>query len=1013
MKESKIFLFIIAFILVVSSLNAQYFGRNKVQYETFDFKVMHTEHFTIYFYPQEEEAAMIAARMAERWYSRYSRLLNHALRGSQPIILYSSTTHFQQTTAVPGFLGEGTGGVTLSTHRQIVLPLGASLAETDHVIGHELVHAFQFDITGQDHPTEIIGSPSALNLPLWFMEGMAEYLSLGPVDPNTAMWMRDALYRKDLPSIKKLENSKYFPYRYGQALWAYITGKEGDAQVGKILNGVGKRGSLKAVIERSTGKSMDQLSKDWHNAIEKEYGPLLQETQVTEKNSKLLFKETEQNKLNVSPALSPDGKMISFLSSKDLFSIDLYLANGETGKIKRRLTKTAVDPHFQSLEFISSSGSWDPQNRLFAFGSVSNGQPTLTILDVGKDKIQKEKAFPKLGEILNPTWSPDGRHIAFSAQMHGLTDLFIYDLEADKLDQVTKDPYADLLPAWSPDGRYIAFMTDRFSTDLSILSIGNYEIALYEPSTGKFQKVQGFTNAKNINPQWSADSKSLYFISDQNGISNIYRKNLETQEIFQVTNIFSGISGITALSPAFSVAKDTGSIAYCMYTDSGYSIYTIESKNGEEGEAKITEFGNIKPAVLPPQEGRQSELIALLENPLFGLQTEKSYKFTDYRAKLRLDYVSPPQLGVGVDQFGTYVGGGVGLVWSDLLGYYDLTTAVQTSSRLKDTAAMVSFLNDKHRLNWGLVAERIPYITGGFATGYGTVSGEPVEIDQEYIFAEYDYQLGGIVAYPFNPFRRFEISAGYQYSDFSSDIRTRSYSLFDGTLIDDSTQHLPAPDSLHFAYISPALVYDSSFFGATSPLLGQSYRLQVSPQIGNISFYTVLADYRRYFMPVQPFTLAFRILHYGRYGKNAEDQRLYPLFIGYDTLVRGYNTGSFSAQEVSSDNGDLFNRLLGSKIIVANAELRFPLFKVLGVGRGFYGILPIEFLTFFDAGLAWSSEDKAWFLEGGQRKPVYSTGIGLRMNLFGYVIAGVNFVHPFNRPYKKGWYFEFSFQPGF
>lgn len=1003
----------IAVIVIVFPLNAQYFGRNKVQYESFDFKVMNTEHFKIYFYPQEEEAAMIAARMAERWYGRYSRLLNHDLRGSQPLILYSSATHFQQTTAVPGFLGEATGGVTLTTHRQIVLPLGASLAETNHVIGHELVHAFQFDITGQDHPTEILGAPSGMNLPLWFMEGMAEYLSLGPVDPNTAMWMRDALYRKDLPSIKNLENPKYFPYRYGQALWAYFTGKEGDSQVGKILNGVGKKGDLKAVIEKAMGKSMDQLSKEWHNAIEKEYSPLLKETQITEKNSKLLLKEAEENRLNVSPVLSADGKMISFLSSKDLFSIDLYLADAETGKIKRRLTKTSVDPHFQSLEFISSSGSWDPQNKLFAFGSVSNGKPSLTILDVGRDKIQKEKAFPELGEILNPTWSPDGKQIAFSAQMHGLTDLFIYDLEADKLDQVTKDPYADLLPAWSPNGRYIAFTTDRFSTNLSILSMGNYEIALYEPSTGKFQKVKGFTNAKNINPQWSADSKNLYFISDQNGISNIYRKNLETQEIFQVTNIYSGITGITALSPAFSVAKDAGSIAYCMYTDSGYSIYTIESKSGEEGETKITEFGNVNPADLPPQERGQSELLTLLENPLFGLEPETTYKFTDYHAKLRLDYVSPPQLGIGVDQFGTYVGGGIGLVWSDLLGYFSLTTAAQVSSRLKDAAAMVSFLNDKRRLNWGLVAARIPYITGGFATAYGTVSGELAEIDQEYIFAQYDYQLGGVVAYPFNTFRRFEVSAGYQYSDFSWDIRTRSYSLVDGSLIDDSTQHLPAPDSLHFAYISPALVYDSSFFGATSPLIGQSYRLQVSPQIGNISFYTVLADYRRYFMPVQPFTLAFRVLHYGRYGKNAEDQRLYPLFIGYDTLVRGYNTSSFSAQEVSSDNGALFNSLLGSKILVANAEFRFPLFKVLGVGRGFYGILPIEFLSFFDAGLAWSNDDKAWFLNGGHRKPVYSTGIGLRMNVFGYVIAGVDFVHPFNRPGKKGWYFQLSFQPGF
>ena len=181
----------VALLLALESpASAQYFGRNKVQFKDLDFQVLKTEHFDIYFYPEEREGIDIAARMSERWLARLERLFAHQLRGRQPLVLYASHPDFEQTNAIQGELGEGTGGVTEPLRRRIVLPLGGPLADTDHVIGHELVHAFQFDMT--TGPNSAPGQNGAERLPLWFIEGMAEYLSLGPVDPNTAMWLRDA-----------------------------------------------------------------------------------------------------------------------------------------------------------------------------------------------------------------------------------------------------------------------------------------------------------------------------------------------------------------------------------------------------------------------------------------------------------------------------------------------------------------------------------------------------------------------------------------------------------------------------------------------------------------------------------------------------------------------------------------------------------------------------------------------------------------------------------------------------
>jgi hypothetical protein len=200
---------------VVPDASAQYFGRNKVQYKDLDFQVIKTEHFDIYFYPSAREGIDIAARMAERWHARLQKVLGHELRGRQPLVLYASHPDFEQTNAIQGEIGESTGGVTESIRRRIILPLGGPLADTDHVIGHELVHAFQFDITTR--PDSAPGETGAHRLPLWFIEGMAEYLSIGPIDPHTAMWMRDAARQETLPEIKDLDNPKYFPYRWGQA----------------------------------------------------------------------------------------------------------------------------------------------------------------------------------------------------------------------------------------------------------------------------------------------------------------------------------------------------------------------------------------------------------------------------------------------------------------------------------------------------------------------------------------------------------------------------------------------------------------------------------------------------------------------------------------------------------------------------------------------------------------------------------------------------------------------------
>jgi hypothetical protein len=1012
----------VALVLLIAGLafapaaDAQYFGRNKVQYEKFDFKVLTTEHFDIYFYPEEEPAVQLAARMAERWYTRLSTLLRHELNGRQPLILYASGPHFRQTNIVGG-IGEGTGGVTEAFKRRIVMPFAGGLAETDHVLGHELVHAFQYDMaTGRDVEGNAIG-PAVGRLPLWFIEGMAEYLSLGPVDANTAMWVREAASREAMPTVEDLNNPNFFPYRYGHAFWAYVAGRWGDAAVGDMLRATGPRGDIEQAMQTVLGIDEETFTTEWHAATQRTYAPFFETGRRAEAFAKPLITESGTGSdLNLAPAISPDGTRLVFLSERSEFSIDLYLADAKTGRVIRKIVETASDPHFDSIQFLSSAGDWAPDNRRFVFAGLSKGQPVLAIVDVDRGSREAEHEFADLDEIFNPAWSPDGRQIAFSALKGGFLDLYLFDLQNGMLRQLTSDPYADLDPEWTPDGQSLAWVTDRFSSDAKTLAFGNYRIGLMNVRTGSGRALAGFSEGRNTNPEFSADGRSLYFVGTPEGIPNLYRASLQPQDgnlvsgtTTRLTNLVSGVSGITPLTPALSAAAAAPDIVFTVFEDGHHNIYATTASAGPAGGGSPDRNA----AVLPPADRRAGDVVELLGTPTTGLPPAQT-EFTqdEYDAKLSLDAIGQPTVGVGADRFGAYAAGGLSFLWSDMLGNHTLGTTLQMTNRFQEIGGAVMYLNRENRWNWGVVAEQTPYVTGGFARGVTLVDGREAFVEQTRRITQLNSAVSGIVHYPFSRSQRIELTAGARRIGFDHDIETDVFSLVTGNRIDHTVQELDRPDAVNLGETGAALVYDTSVMGATAPVMGQRYRLELSQVAGTLTYSGALLDYRRYFMPVRPFTFAFRGLHYGRYGSGGEDTRLAPLYVGYPGLVRGYEINSFDPTEciVAATSCAAFDQLVGSRLAVLGAEMRFPIFGLFS-RESLYGPVPIDIAFFGDAGSAWTTGDDR--ISGDSRKDwVRSYGVAMRVNAFGYAILELDYVRPLDRP-GRGWLWQFNLTPGF
>ncbi|MGH2668302.1 MAG: hypothetical protein ACRDH5_04135, partial [bacterium] len=360
----------------------------------------------------------------------------------------------------------------------------------------------------------------------------------------------------------------------------------------------------------------------------------------------------------------------------------------------------------------------------------------------------------------------------------------------------------------------------------------------------------------------------------------------------------------------------------------------------------------------------------------------------------------------GGSAFGSFVRGGAALSFGDMLGGERLGIAVQAGTRRSDFAVQVQYLNRDSRWNWGVAAEVMPYARGRTRTLSKTDGA--IVVRESAREMQFHSRLAGLLAYPFSRTRRLELSAGLRHITYEQELRRREYARPGGRLVGQTDTHAPGVNPAGFFESSAAMVSDRAVYGPVGPVAGERWRVELSPAVGDLRFAGVLADYRRYFMPARPYTIATRILHSARYGPDADDPRLVPMFAGYRHLVRGYDAAAFGGCDLVGDC-DRFDALFGSRLLVANLELRVPI--VGAISRELrYGPVPAEAFVFADAGVAWTRDDIPAFA-GGARRLARSAGAGARLNAFGLVVE-VGAARPFDRA-RNGWTVVFNLRPAF
>ncbi|MDD3642759.1 MAG: hypothetical protein PHQ19_04765 [Candidatus Krumholzibacteria bacterium] len=573
---------------------AYWFGKNKVQYKDFEWSVLKTPHFDVHFPEGYRDLAARTAVILEYGYNKLSEDFEHGIEWRIPAIVYGSHSDFQQTNVTWDILPEGVQAFAEPTRKRMVLHFGGSNLDYAHTCIHELTHIFEFDIIYGTLLRSAFAQGALFPIPLWFMEGISEYYSVGGMDDEAHMFMRDATVFDYLPYTLDYAGG-YMNYKAGQSAIDFINRRYGPGKVVEIMDQLRYQRSLEIALKSTIGITTEEFSKDWKEDLRRTYWPLYADKNKPEDHGRRVTDHVKQHHYqNTKPEFSPDGEYIVYYSDRS--GLDgIYLMDALKGTVEKKLLVGSLSERFESIRTMRSSLTWSPDGERIAFVAKSDGSDRLFLLRVSNRRVEERIDLP-LDFFHSPAWSPDGGRIAVIGTLGGVTDIFVYNLGTGALEQVTDDRNDENDPAWFPDGSRIAyarypliavqpvFEQDTAGTPrlagVDLQRRGNVrrasaDIWSIDLVTGEKREIMA-TPGDDDSPQIMLGGREILFASDETGIRNLYRGSLSTGGWFRFTDVLGGI-----FAPSLSERKDR--LVFSAFNEGGYDLFIMDEFERRSG----------------------------------------------------------------------------------------------------------------------------------------------------------------------------------------------------------------------------------------------------------------------------------------------------------------------------------------------------------------------------------------------------------------------------------------------
>ena len=939
----------IATTLVVPPPVAGQFGKNKIQYRDFDWRIYHSPHFDVYFYEAERPLLQKVVSFAESAYDELSRRFDYQIEEATPLIFYKTHSEFEQNNIILGFIPEGVGAFATNVRFRMVLPVDLPDAELHQLILHELTHIFQYHILFGGRKGAGFINPA----PTWLTEGMASYYAQ---DESTSdkMFLRDAVVNDLVPPITQAQGGGFFAYRFGHAVFDFMEERWGTDGVLDFLYEY--RATIGNQVDRALDRSFrieaEDFDADFRRWLREKYLPQLVATGEPGYFGRRFYeRDAPQNQQLFSPTVSPAGDLVAALGTR-AGELDVVLLDSRDRRPLRNLTKGwSTEAQYLTAQFATSRRqmgrdlAFSPDgNWIAVFGKREAGR-ALLLVDVVNGGVSRVIDL-EVQQPFAPAFSADGRKVAFAGSLDGTFDIFAIDLETLAVENLTRTERFDGGPFYSPDGRHLYYSSE----------VGRFaNLFRLDLSTGQTEQI---TRGEQIDkdPWLANDGRRLFFTSDRDGFDNVYGVDLETRALSQYTNAVTG----TFMPALLERVDGSEALVYAGYWRGRFDIYRGDVRPIDEEAQAADELSEAEPVPMAELERYEPDIQVAINE-----ENEE-----DYRGfKLFLEDADA-SVGVTSDQL---IVSSSFVSFSDQLGDKRLILNLQSVESFSDFDIVYIDLGD--RLQWGAQI----FDDRTFFLGFNQAANRIERLRSAF------RQTGvrGFLTYPFDFYHRIEGSLGYIWReyDFQSFIRDEQTG---------ETVPFITPREDDYPEVSMFFVGDTTAYASWGPISGRRYRVggSYAPNLDESGTLTSTAtvDFRQYVSLTRRSQLAFRAFGGTAWG----DIPNVFYFGGLDT-VRGFD----------------FRELVGDRAFYANVELRFPLIEAL-----YFPVIRFSGIRgriFLDVGGAYfdyaGQEFDFWDNENDRLEDAVSAyGVGFTIDFGG---LGIHF------DFAKRWDFESTLDDGF
>lgn len=501
----------------------QEYGKNRVQYNVFQWKYLNFQKFKIYYYAGGKELAVYTAKAMEKNFYELERLLDYKITEKLEVIVYNKQTHFRQSNVGVDLTSEyNVGGVNRIVGNKVFVYIDGSKEAMEQQVRGALAQVMIRQITYGGDWKDVLRSSTNLDMPPWFSDGFVSYVAKG-WDAETESIIKDGVLTNQYTDYDDLSGEK--AVNGGHAMWYYIEQVYGKDVLPVLMYMAKVSSNIPRAFNYVLGVDFARLVTNMNRFYKTRFYDDIKHQE--ELDGKQLEYKIRRNRVYYGFTLSPDKTRLAYVENH-YGRYKVRVMNLSTGKSKVVFKADAKLERLMDYSFPVLG--WHPNSEALVFFTEYKGGLDLVIYTV-RDEDKTTIPIRDLEKVLSFDYHPDGKSMVLSATQRGQTNLYLYKIVGNSYRPIMNDYYDDFDPQFIENGSRILFSSNRENDTID----NKIENKVYRDNKDLFvfdmkqinrpiKTLTRLTNTPEVDefkPLEVKKNKYVY-ISNKNGLHNRY-----------------------------------------------------------------------------------------------------------------------------------------------------------------------------------------------------------------------------------------------------------------------------------------------------------------------------------------------------------------------------------------------------------------------------------------------------------------------------------------------------------